>query len=38
MMNGQKTVLRISAGMIIGMGAILVFLFYNKGASTLLRA
>jgi len=37
-MNGPKTVLRILAGMLICMGAVLVFLFYNKGASTFLSA
>lgn len=37
-MNGQKTVLQILAGMLIAAGAVLVFLFYSKGASTLLSA
>ena len=37
-MNGQKTVLQILAGMLVCMGAILVFLFYSKGSSTLLSA
>ena len=37
-MNGQKTALQILAGMLICAGAALVFLFYSKGASTLLSA
>lgn len=37
-MNGQKKVLRILAGMLICMGAVSLFLFYNKGVSTFLSA